>query len=80
MLFAEIAEILRLDQLPPESIGPDHPALQPAPVSPFLHFVYPDVQSFPKELADDAKALSRFQRGIKLNESRTSAAVMNSRD
>lgn len=38
VLFAELAKIAGVDQLPPESVGSDDPALQPATVDPFLHF------------------------------------------
>jgi hypothetical protein len=46
VLLAEVAEILRVDQLPAESVGSDDPALQPSLVNPFLHFICPYVQCF----------------------------------
>src|ERR1700733_11231717 len=46
VLLAELAKIPVLDHLPPQSVVWNNPALQPAPVNPFLPLVGAYVQSF----------------------------------
>jgi hypothetical protein len=46
VFLAEIAEILRINELPFESVRSDAPAPQPSSVDPFLHFTCPYVQRF----------------------------------
>ena len=46
VLLAKTAEVLRVNQLSPESVGSDDPALQPSSVDPLLYFTWPYVQRF----------------------------------